>query len=245
MNQGCGHDVRRVCAVDRTHTKLPPPPPRASGLGQWAWQQTLFGVCMVTLAVAVGLAAQLATGADAKWPLFVLSLAFAAVVGSGVALRLRRLDSAWVRGTIEGKAFRFLAPWALAVGALYPLVFVLDNARVVGFDGEAVMHCVLDILSQGVWVQWGRGGGERLHAQLRPTLTLTTRLMRRCVWRHSDRQPRRHGQRPVGGVPAGHDRDWRGCPHPPCLLLAPAGAIRRDPASHGLSDVVPSPHRPL
>lgn len=95
-----------------------------------------------------GFAAQMVYAPEQKWPMFIFSCAMFVIITVSLITNMQAIAKA-TDCTVEAKTFKFLSLWTLGLWAVYPVLFILDNAKVLPLDIEAVIHCILDALAKG------------------------------------------------------------------------------------------------
>jgi bacteriorhodopsin len=118
--------------------------------------QVMFLCAVDMMMVGGGFAAQMVTAPEQKWPMFIFSVLMFVIITWSLLTNMRSIAKLTIN-TVEGKTFKFLSLWTLGLWSFYPVLFILDNAKVLNYDIEAVIHCVLDTLAKGE--ARGRGGG--------------------------------------------------------------------------------------
>lgn len=122
-------------------------PPRAVLAGMPA-AQVLFLCAIDMMMIGGGFAAQMVTLPEQKWPMFVFSCAMFVIITMSLITNMQAIAKT-TDCSVEAKTFKFLSVWTLSLWAFYPVLFILDNARVLSVDVESVIHCILDTLAKG------------------------------------------------------------------------------------------------
>lgn len=102
------------------------------------------------LMVGTGYVAEQASEPAQIWVMFCLSTAFFIGILWMLLAYMRKL-SIENKGSIEERAFRFLAVWTTVLWCAYPLIFILFKSSVIDRYVESIIHVVLDFFAKGLF----------------------------------------------------------------------------------------------